>query len=379
MRTRIAAGLITGGVLAAMVPGAMPVQAQDGAWTVVAEGLDAPRGLTFAQDGTLYVALAGSGGGECMDAQGPEGETMQMCPGATGSISTVDVATGTVTPVVESLPSVFLPVEGVLGPPDVAIDTDSTIFYLTPDGNVPDAPERAADDTGGIVWKVRPDGKREQVADTVAFEAANNPDGGVLDSNPNGLAIAPDGSLLVADAGGNALLRIDTDGSITVDAVFPDTMMEAPGASDAAQADPSAEPQMIPVQAVPTSVTVGPDEAAYVTFLTGGPFVPGAAWVARVAQGEEPTVYADGFTNVIDAAFASDGTLYVLEMATNGLASGDTTGGLWSVPAGGGEPTLVTTDGLVLPGGIAIGTDDAIYVSNGGRFPGEGSIVKLNA
>ena len=36
--------------------------------TVIADGLDNPRGLTFAPDGTLYVAEAGQGGaGPCQD------------------------------------------------------------------------------------------------------------------------------------------------------------------------------------------------------------------------------------------------------------------------------------------------------------------------
>jgi hypothetical protein len=39
-------------------------------------------------------------------------------------------------------------------------------------------------------------------------------------------------------------------------------------------------------------------------------------------------VFLSGFTNVIDIVFGPDGSLYVLEIAHNGLLSGDPTGAL---------------------------------------------------
>jgi len=370
-------------LVAAMLPGA--AAAQDGTWTVITEGLDAPRGIEFGPDGLLYVAVAGSGGDECFEAPGPEGpEPMNICVGATGSVTTVDVATGEATEVVSGLPSMHIDVEGVLGPPDVGLAGDGTVYVLTADGNVPDPDERAEGDIGAIVWRADADGAPEQVADLMAYEASANPDGGLLDSNPNGVVVTPDGSLLVADAGANALLMIAPDGTISTAAVFPDTMEEAPampegeGGEEAAEGgEEAAEAGEIPVQQVPTGVIIGPDGAAYVTFLRGGPFIPGSAWVARVAEGEEPTAYAEGMTMLIGADFASDGTLYVLEMFTNGMLSGDPTGALWSVPPGGGEATLVASEGLITPGGIAISSDDEVYIANGSAQPGGGSIVKL--
>lgn len=376
MQRRVTSTLGVSLLLAAMLPGA--TAAQDATWTVITDGLDAPRGIEFGPDGSLYVAVAGSGGDECFEAPGPEGpEMMNICVGATGSVTAVDVATGEATEVVPGLPSTHIEVEGVLGPPDVAVAEDGTIYVLTPDGNVPDPAERAEGDIGGIVWKVGDDGVPAQVADLLAYEASANPDGGLADTNPNGVAVAPDGSLLVADAGGNALLMIAPDGTISTVAVFADTMVEAPSMPEGEGGAEAAEGGEMPMQQVPTSVTIGPDGAAYVTFLRGFPFAPGSAWVARVAEGEEPTPYAENLTNVIGAAFASDGTLYVLEMFTNGMLSGDPTGALKSVPPGGGEATLVASEGLITPGGIAISADDEIYISNGSAQPGGGSIVRL--
>jgi hypothetical protein len=85
----------------------------------------------------------------------------------------------------------------------------------------------------------------------------------------------------------------------------------------------------------------------------------------RVVPGEDPTVYATGFTNVLDVDFGPDGTLYVLEMSHAGLLSGDLTGALWAVPPGGGTPTAVVLDepAFFAPGGMDIADDGSIYVS----------------
>ena len=79
----------------------------------------------------------------------------------------------------------------------------------------------------------------------------------------------------------------------------------------------------VEMDAVPTSVVRGPDGAYYVGQLTGFPFPLHGARVFRVVPGEKPTVWARGFTNIIDIAF-HDGKLYVLEIAHNSLATSGT-------------------------------------------------------
>ncbi len=39
---------------------------------------------------------------------------------------------------------------------------------------------------------------------------------------------------------------------------------------------------------------------------------------------------------------------------------------------------VVASDGLMMPGGLAIGADGTIYVANGSQMQGGGSIVSLN-
>jgi len=132
------------------------------------------------------------------------------------------------------------------------------------------------------------------------------------------------------------------------------------------------------MQAVPTAAVVGPDGAVYVSQLTGFPFPVGGSTIWRVEQGGEPTPYATGLTHVVDLAFGPDGTLWAVELAMNGLLSGDITGALVSIAPGGGEATVVASDGLMMPGGVAVAADGTVYVANGSQMPGGGSIVTLD-
>jgi glucose/arabinose dehydrogenase len=137
----------------------------------------------------------------------------------------------------------------------------------------------------------------------------------------------------------------------------------------------------IPMQAVPTSVARGKHGELYVGELTGFPFPPGAARVYLVndTPNAKPVVFADGFTTIISLAVGKDGSLYVLEMARDGLlAAGESapTGALIHISPT-GERTVLMTEGLVAPAGLAIGPDNALYVSNYGTFAGKGEVIRI--
>jgi len=154
-------------------------------------------------------------------------------------------------------------------------------------------------------------------------------------------------------------------------AVFPSRLVPAPpGIPDL--------PPELPMDAVPTSVVQGPDGALYVGQLTGFPFPIGGANVYRVVPGKAPRVVASGFTNIIDIAFDRRGNLYVLEIAKNGLLSGDTAGALYRVSRRSGEKKLVVSEGLVAPGGLAISRWGDIFISNKSVAIGEGEVVRLD-
>ena len=120
----------------------------------------------------------------------------------------------------------------------------------------------------------------------------------------------------------------------------------------------------------------GPDRAYYVGQLTGFPFPVGGANVYRVEPGEDPEIFAPGFTNITDIAFGPDGSLYVLEFATNGMLSGDPAGALKRVKRNGTVETVVS-EGLVAPTGLAIDRKGHAYISNFGALAGAGQVVRV--
>jgi hypothetical protein len=350
---------------AALAVALVPVTAEAGGTqqTTVASGLNGPRGLAFSPDGALYVAEAGSGGAApCM--QGPEGDT--ICFGTSGSVTRVDH--NRQTRVLTGLPSLAAPggAQGI-GPSDVSFQGKGNMYVTLGLGGDPGVIRPALPAAGQKMgWLLR-NGK--PAVDIAAYEATADPDKIEINSNPNSVLALPGGQV-VADAGGNSLLWVSGRGKISTLAVFPQRMVDAPPELNL---PPGTQ---VPMQAVPTSVVRGPDGALYVGELTGFPFPKGAARVYRVVPGHAPEVYAEGFTNIIDLGFAN-GKLYVLEIARNGLLSGDQAGALIRVGSHGAQQ-VVPAD-LTLPGGLTFRDGDA-YVSNCGACPaGAGSVVRIRS
>jgi hypothetical protein len=210
-------------------------------------------------------------------------------------------------------------------------------------------------------------GALQRIADLGAHEIAHNPDGGALDTNPYGLAAAPGGGFLVADAGANDLLKVAADGTVsTLRALSP---------------RPNPLPFGPPVfQSVPTAVAVGPDGAYYIGELTGFPFPAGAANVYRFDPATSAlTVAHTGFTNIGDLTFDSSGNLYVLQMSTNGLAAatGSGSGVLIKIDAGTNNRTTIVNSGLMLPSSILAGPDGALYVTNRATSANAGQVLRI--
>ncbi|HEX6501186.1 MAG TPA: ScyD/ScyE family protein [Micromonosporaceae bacterium] len=355
----------TGAVALALT--GLPAYAAD-SMTTIARGLDNPRGLAFAPNGALYVAEAGRGGaGPCLP--GPEGGS--VCFGTSGAVT--QIRNGSQSRVLTGLSSLANP-DGTqaIGPSDVSFQGGGNLYLTVGLGANPAARAQLpaiGQQTAGWLLRGRiAQHDWTQSADIAGYEARANPDGGAPDSNPNSVLAVP-GARVVVDSGGNDLVRVTANGRISTLAVFPTRTFPAPPALGM---PPGAT---IPVQSVPTSVVRGPDGAYYVGELTGFPFLPGIARVWRVVPGHAPEVYASGFTNIIDIGFDQRGRLYVLEIARNGLLSGDPTGALIRVDRGGTQHVVAST-GLTTPAGLALRGGSA-YVSNCGTCAGTGSVVRI--
>lgn len=339
---------------------------------VVAKGLDNPRGLAIGPNGTLYVAEAGKGGtGPC----GVNAEGGKACYGKSGAVTRLK--DGAQRRLIKGLPS-YAGEDGAAatGPHDVSVlgRADSLKLFVTVGGFVTeDGGPRAVsgDDRFSSLLRAQ-GGEVKRVADLLAYEEKNNPDGQQIDSNPYSM-VASKGKLVVADAGANDLLKVKR-GEISTLAVFPDRAVEGPGG------------ETVQMDSVPDAVAKAPGGAYYVGELTGLPFPVRGARVYLVVPGMSsvgirPVVYARGFTNIIDVAVGPKGGLYVLEIAKKGLLQafspeGDFTGRLVHLSPN-GERKVVASKGLVAPTSVAVGPKGAVYVSNFGIFPGKGQVVRI--
>lgn len=339
------------------------LEAQAPAAQVIASGLDNPRGLAFGPDGFLYVAEAGRGGTSTLCLPNPAGPG-ERCYGATGGVTQIS-GIGVQQRVLTGLPSLAVPTgDAADGPHDIEFAFESAWITVGSGGDPALlAPFAQAGITFGSLVRVMFDGSWMPLIDIAAFEAANNPAGGPVDSNAFGLHILPDRGL-VADAGANALLQIDLTGTITPLAVFPSRTVTGPAGD-------------VPMDSVPTSVVEGPDGSLYVGELTGFPFPVGGARVYRVpAAGGTPVVVAEGFTNIIDVAIGADGSAYVLEHDVNGLLQPGNTGRLTKIGIFGSR-TELAPGALVNPGGMVVGPDNALYVTTNSTAAGGGQVVRI--
>jgi hypothetical protein len=344
-------------------------------WQVVVSGLDNPRGLAFGPEGALYIAQAGRGGdGPC--GPGPQGI---RCYGNSGTISRYDPRTGNTTDVVTGLPSLATE-EGqmfALGPNDLSLHGRGNLLFTIGFGGDPTTRQEVFGPDGAKLARLgraTPDGKWRLLDDLGQAEADHNPAGDEVDSNPYGI-LALQGKQIVADAGANALLQVRDNGAISALGTFPNRLVDAPpflGLPAGTQ---------IPMDAVPTSVALGSDGNYYVGQLTGFPFPVGAANIYKVpVDGGTPTVFASGFTHIVDLTFGPDGSLYVVEIAKNGLLAAfqgnDWTGALIRIAPDGTRTELVP-GALTAPGGVAVGKDGALYVTNNSIFSGTGEVIRI--
>jgi len=354
---------------------------------VVASGLDAPRHLAFGDRGDLYVAEAGRGAGianpdpsQCfVGGEGP------ACMGATGAITRVD-RRGHQRRIVTGLAS-FANVPGntnPIGPHGITVLGSHLVVFTNGGPTEPKtetgvtisrdtlAAANPVADLFGRLLLVGHRGRVHRIADIWGFERDVNPDASVgnpaIDSNAVDV-LFDRRRFVVADAGGNAIDVVRPFGGVSNLAVFANRLVPNP---DPTQGD-------IPMQAVPTSVVLGPDHKYYVSQLTGFPFPAGGANVYRVdPRTGATTVVASGFTNIMDLAFGRDGTLYVLEIDANSLLVPGEDGAIIAIRRDGSRREIQLPAGtLTAPGGITVGRRGALYVSNQTFVPGSGEVLRI--
>ncbi|MEH1883667.1 ScyD/ScyE family protein [Nostoc sp.] len=355
-------------------------------FSVIADGLYNAGGLSFGPDGNLYVTEAGIGGsGGCVPPASGQGDS--LCYGASGAVTKIE--NGKTERILTGLPSLALPDgTGGAGPRDIKFDATGKPYVLIGYGANPTFRDRnlGYTDLGKIIAPDFNTNSWTTIADLANYELANNPDGGDVGSNPLGFAI--DGNKLVAvDAGANDLLSVNTDGSnLQAITTFPEDILANPVFPPSGT--PSNEPAQVPsqgeevrsqfaTQAVPSSVTKGPDGAYYVSQFTGFPFPEGGAKIYRIGADGIPTVFADGFTQLTNLKFDTEGNLYALQYANQSAWKGNLDGSVIKIAPDGTRTTLLSGNGLESPSALTIGADGAVYVTNRGDRPGFGQVLRI--
>jgi hypothetical protein len=334
---------------------------------VVAEGLDTPRGLIYDRQGNrVLVAEAGQVAGNDGPCGAGNGGVI-YCYGETGAVFQYSERGGS-RRIATGLPSLKVQDgSAILGVHDLSLHNGrlTGVFGLSGSkGTFRDALV-AQGATGAVALAQAArigagHGNVTPIGDLAAFEDANNPDGRRVDSDPYGVFTSWFGTV-VADAGGNDILLILPNGQVHMLVFLPPRDF---------MGDPDYE-------SVPTSVRQGPDGALYISELTGFPYHVGSARILRWVPGQQnATVFAEGFTDIVDFAFDERGRLIVLEIAKNGLADeNDSTTGRLVRQERDGQHTELASTGLENPGGVAVAGNGVFYVTN--RTTGTGDTGQL--
>jgi hypothetical protein len=142
---------------------------------------------------------------------------------------------------------------------------------------------------------------------------------GLVDSHPYAVAALPDGAWLVADAGGNDILKVDRRGNISVVAVLPRqaTTITVSGAAALGLPD-CVVGAVYNFEPVPTDVELAPGGKLVVSLLPGGPEDPslgarGAVVSVDLHSGRIRTL-ATGFAGATNVAVADRGRIFVSEL-----------------------------------------------------------------
>lgn len=278
---------------------------------VVVSGLNNPRQLQLV-GGTSQLLIAEAGKGGDTPVPGPPGQDTTYV-GATGSISAVWLPRRAHDTTPNRIVTGLMSAAGqdgsfAVGSDGVAARRPRGPIYIQETyapADVLPAPFGTTQD--GRLLAARPYGSTlRTVADISAYELANDPDGHGPDSDPYAV-IARRHDLLVADAAGNDVLRVDRWGHVHLFHVFPNVTTGA----CASQSDPG--PAFPGCNYVPTSLATDRRGHVYVGGLSSE--TPGEGRVTELsADGRHVLRTWTGFSSVTGVAVDHRGTLYVSQL-----------------------------------------------------------------
>ena len=305
--------------------------------------LSTPRGVALGPDGSLYIADAGNS------------RIRRVSPD--GIITTV-VGTGTQGFSGDGGPAIQAQLNNPIG---IAVGPEGSLYIAN--GDV-----EGADNGNSRIRRVGPDGIITTVAGTgtLGFSGDGGPAAQAQLNSPFGVALGPDGSLYIADAGNRRIRRVAPDGIIT-------TVVGAGTQGSSGDGGPAIQAELNR----PIGVALGPDGSLYISdFLNQS--------VRRVAPNGIITTVAgtgvQGFSgdggpatqaqlnSAIGVALGPNGSLYIADSGNSRIRRVAPDGIITTVAgtgtqgsSGDGGPA---TQARLLPAGVALGSDGSLYVSD---------------
>ena len=362
--------LLSAAILAASI---LPQAAQSQAsstQTVMASGLQSPRGLKFGPDGMLYVAEAGTGGtnstiGTCPQVPAPVGPYKG---GRNGRISRIDKS-GNRTTVASGFASSINGLGSLQGVADLSF-LDGTLYALIAGGGcshgVPNLPN-------AVVSVNTKNGSWKEVANLSKFLKSHpvkypNPGDFEPDGTPYSM-IAFQNQLYVVEPI-RQVLRVQRDGVFLIS-----SMSRRRGAHRSDGHDRKGRRVFM------GNLNIFPIEPNFARIITlshaecSRNSIPGLQDDTGIGKLHIVGSKA-GFTTVVGTEFGPDGLLYVLELSA---APGNPAPGNGKVVRVRANGTIeVVASGLSVPTAMTFGPDGNLYVSNfGAAPPGAGQIVKI--
>lgn len=335
-RLRRLAAAAAAGALALVGQASVATAAPGTGPDVVANRLLSPLSVAVGQDGTVFYSTNFTG---TLFSQAPDGDPEQIFQAKKKGQEVGALATAG--------QNLFFAAGASLKYLDTS--TGNTVHPLADLG----AYEEAENPDAGVTYGVPGLGKR-CVRKWPADELGPPKYRGVVEAHPYATAVT-EGSIYVADAAGNTILRVSESGEVSTVAVLPRIGVKITKKRARAWDMPGcAVGETRYLEGVPTDVEVGPGGFLYVTSLPGGPEDLPFGSVLRIHPdtGAVETIH-EGLVSAAGVAIAENGDVYATELFG---------GRVTRIPADGSDAEVWTE--AVLPSAIEIDGNTVYVTSN---------------